>query len=205
MKQASVQQTSEGRIFGYIGIAPLHRQGSCPPPEPASVHDHKTRAAGDCGDVCVCVNQAALLACPSSLDHSCTMASRVASLRRAAALSRRAMSSLEASTSGRPTSSAAASWLSQDASTSPSVPSAARPWLLAPPPGSRLLSSLGAEQAAEPRQATYYVEVITGDVRGAESSVPAAITLFGEGACGLHLPHAAEWDAAVSPSAAPGE
>lgn len=31
-----------------------------------------------------------------------------------------------------------------------------------------------------PRQATYYVEVITGDVRGAGSPAPAAITLFGE-------------------------
>jgi hypothetical protein len=43
----------------------------------------------------------------------------------------------------------------------------------------RTFSSL--EAAAEPRQVTYYVEVITGDVRGAGTPAPAAITLFGEG------------------------
>lgn len=45
--------------------------------------------------------------------------------------------------------------------------------------GCRPYSSLEAE--AEPRQAIYYVEVITGDVRGAGTPAPAAITLFGEG------------------------
>lgn len=43
----------------------------------------------------------------------------------------------------------------------------------------RPFSSLEAT-AAEPRQVTYYVEVITGDVRGAGTPAPAAITLFGE-------------------------
>lgn len=47
--------------------------------------------------------------------------------------------------------------------------------------GPRLFSSLQAEAAAEPRQATYHIDIITGDVRGAGSPAPAAITLFGEG------------------------
>lgn len=45
----------------------------------------------------------------------------------------------------------------------------------------RGLSSLEDVAVPPPRQATYLVEVITGDVRGAGSPAPAAITLYGEG------------------------
>lgn len=51
---------------------------------------------------------------------------------------------------------------------------------------SSTVGSLEAE-AAQPSQATYHVEVVTGDVRGAGSPTPAAIQLYGDGKK-LHIP-----------------
>ena len=108
------------------------------------------------------------------------MLGRVGSLRRAAAMSLRALSSAEASCSGRATQTSCSSALKWYTDTTPLVPGLGAGWTPTAPIGSRLLSSL-EEALPEPRQATYYVEVITGDVRGAGSAAPAAITLFGDG------------------------
>jgi hypothetical protein len=108
------------------------------------------------------------------------MIGRGGSLRRAAAMSLRAMSSAEASSSGRVSQGYfAAQSCVDDLRYALQKPRFG--WTSPAPTGSRLLSSLEEAAAPEPRQATYHVEVITGDVRGAGSQAPAAITLFGEG------------------------
>lgn len=108
------------------------------------------------------------------------MIGRGGSLRRAAAMSLRALSSAEASSYGRVSAgcSAARSWVDNFRYT---LQSTTYGWDSPAPTGSRLLTSLEEAAAPEPRQVTYQVEVITGDVRGAGSPAPAAITLFGEG------------------------
>jgi hypothetical protein len=107
------------------------------------------------------------------------MIGRAGSLRRAAAMSLRALSSAEASSSGRVSQGYPANSYVDDFRYT--LQNSRAGWTNPTPAGSRLLSSLEAEAAPEPRQATYHVEVITGDVRGAGSPAPAAITLFGEG------------------------
>lgn len=113
------------------------------------------------------------------------MVSRLSSLRKALAVSSRALSSLEATTSGRGISGglqeSCSSSVVRSRTDETSQLRATHPWMFALNRNvARSMSSLEAE-AAEPRQATYYVEVVTGDVRGAGSNAPAAITLFGEG------------------------
>ena len=108
------------------------------------------------------------------------MLGRITNLRRAAALSLRALSSAEAVCSSlvAPESCSAGNSFTDHATQS--APSARLGWCPPVPYASRPFSSL--EQALpEPRQAPYYVEVITGDVRGAGSPAPASITLYGEG------------------------
>ena len=108
------------------------------------------------------------------------MLGRVHNLRRAAAMSLRALASAEASCSGRLFQGwGAGELVSNDAHST--MHSVRLGWNTPAPINSRLLSSLEQAEVPEPRQATYYVEVITGDVRGAGSAAPAAITLFGEG------------------------
>lgn len=106
---------------------------------------------------------------------------RLGSLRRAAALSLRAMSASEASTSGR-AAAAADAWdrpySSWGAGPSP-VRAQRGAWQGQQQLGVRMFSSL--EALAEPHQATYHIEVVTGDVRGAGSAAPASITLYGDG------------------------
>jgi protein phosphatase PTC7 len=106
-----------------------------------------------------------------------TMLARAGALRRAAAAALRCLASAEASlAAGLPGPASAA----HDPPTVQSPP---------PPQGlPRWASSLEQAAAAaapsadpfSPRQATYFVEIITGDVRGAGSPAPAAITIFGE-------------------------
>ena len=108
------------------------------------------------------------------------MIGRGGSLRRAAAMSLRALSSAEASTSGRVSQGCSAAFNCFD-DFNYRLQNSRFGWSSPVPTGSRLLSSLEEAAAPEPRQATYHVEVITGDVRGAGSPAPAAITLFGEG------------------------
>jgi hypothetical protein len=108
------------------------------------------------------------------------MIGRGGSLRRAAAMSLRALSSAEASFSGRVSQGYPAARTCAD-EFSYTLQNPRLGWESPAPTGSRLLSSLEEAAAPEPRQATYHVEVITGDVRGAGSPAPAAITLFGEG------------------------
>jgi hypothetical protein len=108
------------------------------------------------------------------------MIGRGGSLRRMAAMSLRALSSAEASSCARVSAgcSSARSGVDDFLYT---LQNTTYRWASPAPFGSRLLSSLEEAAAPEPRQATYHVEVITGDVRGAGSPAPAAITLFGEG------------------------
>lgn len=101
------------------------------------------------------------------------MLGRAGALRRAAAASLRCLASAEPSLAGALPGAVSAAHDPPVGQSPPRPPGLPR-W------ASSQEAAAPAADAFPPRQATYSVEVITGDVRGAGSPAPAAITLFGE-------------------------